>query len=93
MISYVEKSPPGVDSIDVNSKKKLLKLMLEVKEDLFHNSSFSNWNYIKKFIFNFNKRWRSSKILFNEHAFMLNMDSGLFFQEILEFEVDKYQGK
>ena len=54
--------------------------MLEVKDVFFLIILVSLTASISKTLFaHFNKCWRSSKFLFNGHAFMSNRDNDLFF--------------
>ena len=76
MISYVEEIPPAINSVGVNSKEKLFKLMLEFKEVFFIILTAT----ISKTLFvHFDKCCRSSSFLFNEQAFMWNRDNDFFF--------------
>ena len=84
-------SPPAVDSVGVNSKKKFFKSILECKEVFFIILATLTAAISKTLSVHFNKCRCSSKLLFHEYAFMLKKrDNNLFFQKILEFEVGKY---
>ena len=79
VIGYVEESPPAVDSVGVNSKEWLFELMLEVNEAFFRILVSLTATISKILFVHFNKYCRSSKFLFNEHAFIWNRDIDLFF--------------
>ena len=77
-LEIYRRAPPPEDSVGVDSKEQFFKLILQVNE-VFLEILFSFTAIVSNYVFlHFSRYSRSSKFLFNKHAFIWKKDRDFF---------------